>query len=60
MHGVRASADRQLVQGRAGRHYAYYHCPPKGRAVNVSKTTLEGQFVEPLAELQPSPGFIAS
>jgi hypothetical protein len=45
-------------KGRAGNYYAYYHCQPKCRTVNVNKAALEGQFVELLAELQPSPGFM--
>jgi hypothetical protein len=56
------TCDRPLTgswsKGRAGGHYAYYHCQRQCRAVNVSKATLEGQFVELLAELQPSAGFM--
>jgi DNA invertase Pin-like site-specific DNA recombinase len=42
-------------KGRNGR-YAYYHCPRRCRAVNVSKAALEGAFVDELALLQPTPG----
>jgi hypothetical protein len=45
-------------KGRAGGYYAYYHCQRQCRAVNVSKVALEGEFVELLAELQPSAGFM--
>ena len=51
------SADRQLVEGRNGR-YAYYHCQRQCRAVNISKATLEGAFVDELALLQPTPGYM--
>ena len=39
-------------------YYAYYHCRPGCRAVNVSKTTLEGLFADELAQLQPTPGYM--
>ena len=44
-------------KGRNG-YYAYYHCQRQCRAVNVSKTKLEGLFVEELALLQPIPGYM--
>ena len=44
-------------KGRNGR-YAYYHCPRRCRAVNVSKAALEGAFVDELALLQPTPGYM--
>jgi site-specific DNA recombinase len=44
-------------KGRNG-HYAYYHCQRLCRAVNVSKATLEGAFVDELALLQPTPGYM--
>ncbi len=44
-------------KGRNG-HYAYYHCQRQCRAVNISKTTLEGAFVDELALLQPTPGYM--
>jgi site-specific DNA recombinase len=44
-------------KGRKG-HYAYYHCQRQCRAVNVSKSKLEGLFVDELALLQPSPGYM--
>ncbi|MBY0495700.1 MAG: recombinase family protein [Cyanobacteria bacterium] len=39
-------------------HYAYYHCQRQCRAVNVSKAKLEGLFVDELALLQPTPGYM--
>src|SRR5262245_36968473 len=39
-------------------HYAYYHCRPGCRAVNVSKAKLEGMFADELALLQPTPGYM--
>ena len=39
-------------------HYAYYHCQRQCRAVNVSKAVLEGAFVDELALLQPTPGYM--
>ena len=44
-------------RGRNGR-YAYYHCPRRCRTVNVSKAALEGAFVDELALLQPTPGYM--
>jgi site-specific DNA recombinase len=44
-------------KGRNGR-YAYYHCQRQCRAVNVGKGALEGAFVEELALLQPTPGYM--
>ena len=44
-------------KGRNG-HYAYYHCQRQCRAVNVSKLKLEGAFVDELALLQPTPGYM--
>jgi len=44
-------------KGRSG-HYAYYHCQRQCRAVNISKATLEGAFVDELALLQPTPGYM--
>ncbi len=44
-------------KGRNG-HYAYYHCQRQCRAVNVSKAVLEGEFVDELALLQPTPGYM--
>ena len=44
-------------KGRNGR-YAYYHCQRQCRAVNVSKAALEGAFVDELALLQPTPGYM--
>jgi site-specific DNA recombinase len=44
-------------KGRNGR-YAYYHCPHRCRAVNVSKAVLEGAFVDELALLQPTVGYM--
>jgi hypothetical protein len=39
-------------------YYAYYHCRPGCRAVNVTKATLEGLFADELALLQPSAGYM--
>jgi site-specific DNA recombinase len=44
-------------KGRNGQ-YAYYHCQRQCRAVNVSKATLEGAFVDELELLQPTPGYM--
>lgn len=44
-------------KGRTAR-YAYYHCPRRCRAVNVCKATLEGAFVDELALLQPTAGYM--
>lgn len=44
-------------KGRNG-HYAYYHCQRQCRAVNVSKAALEGAFVDELALLQPTSGYM--
>jgi site-specific DNA recombinase len=44
-------------KGRSG-YYAYYHCRPACRAVNVPKAKLEGLFADELARLQPSPGYM--
>lgn len=44
-------------KGRSDR-YAYYHCQRQCRAVNVNKATLEGAFVDELALLQPTPGYM--
>ena len=35
-----------------------YHCQRQCRAVNISKGTLEGAFVDELALLQPTPGYM--
>jgi hypothetical protein len=37
---------------------ACYHCQRQCRAVNISKATLEGAFVDELALLQPTPGYM--
>lgn len=39
-------------------YYAYYHCRPCCRSVNVPKATLEGLFADELALLQPAPGYM--
>jgi len=44
-------------KGRSG-YYAYYHCRPGCRAVNVTKAKLEGLFADELARLQPTPGYM--
>jgi site-specific DNA recombinase len=43
-------------KGRNDR-FAYYHCRPQCRAINISKTKLEGLFVEELERMQPTPGY---
>src|SRR5258708_36056507 len=48
---------KQQVLARNG-YYAYYHCQRQCRAVNVSKTKLEGLFAEELGLLQPTPGYM--
>jgi hypothetical protein len=35
-----------------------YHCQRQSRAVNIAKATLEGAFVDELALLQPTPGYM--
>lgn len=40
------------------KHFSYYHCQRQCRAVNVTKAKLEGLFVEELALLQPSAGYM--
>ena len=37
-------------------YYAYYHCRPGCRGVNVTKAKLETLFVDELARLQPTAG----
>ena len=39
-------------------YYAYYHCRGRCRTVNISKAKLEELFVDELARLQPTPGFM--
>ncbi len=39
-------------------YYAYYHCRPGCRAVNVTKAKLEGLFADELALPQPTPGYM--
>ncbi|MGH9418971.1 MAG: hypothetical protein ACRD3J_03275, partial [Thermoanaerobaculia bacterium] len=39
-------------------YYAYYHCRPGCRAVNVTKAKLEGLFADELPLLQPTPGYV--
>ena len=57
----RESCGRGLTgswsKGRS-EYYAYYHCRPGCRAVNVSKAKLEGLFADELALLQPTPGYM--
>jgi site-specific DNA recombinase len=44
-------------KGRSSR-YAYYHCRPPCRAVNISSAKLEGLFVDELERFQPTPGYM--
>ena len=39
-------------------YFPYYHCRGRCRAVNIRKTRLEDLFVDELARLQPSPGYM--
>jgi site-specific DNA recombinase len=41
-----------------GKYYAYYHCQSQCLRVNISKAKLEGLFVDQLALLQPSAGYM--
>ena len=56
-----AACDRGLTgswsKGRSD-YYAYYHCRPGCRGVNVTKGKLEGLFVDELARLQPAAGYM--
>jgi site-specific DNA recombinase len=56
-----AVCDRGLTgswsKGRM-HYYAYYHCRPGCRGLNVAKAKLEGLFVDELARLQPSAGYM--
>jgi hypothetical protein len=56
-----ASCGRGLTgswsKGRS-EYYAYYHCRPGCRAVNITKGKLEGLFADELALLQPTPGYM--
>jgi Recombinase zinc beta ribbon domain len=56
-----ASCGRGLTgswsKGR-NEYYAYYHCRPGCRAVNLTKAKLEGLFTDELALLQPTPGYM--
>ena len=38
--------------------FASYRCRPPCRAINISKTKLEGLFAEELERLQPTPGYM--
>jgi site-specific DNA recombinase len=44
--------------GKLGKRYAYYNCPKRACKVNVRRERLEETFVQRLAELQPSAGFL--
>ncbi len=39
-------------------YYAYYHCRPGCRGVNVTKAKLETLFTDELGRLQPTPGYM--
>jgi site-specific DNA recombinase len=39
-------------------YYAYYHCRPGCRALNITKAKLEGLFADELTLLQPTPGYM--
>ena len=51
--GVTASWSK----GRSAR-YAYCHCLPPCRAVNITKARLEGLCVDELERFQPTPGYM--
>ena len=51
--GVTASWSKGRSAG-----YAYYHCLPLCRAVNITKARLEGLFVDELERFQPTPGYM--
>ena len=57
MRDVRPSADGQLVEGPE-RPLRVLPLPAAVPAVNISKATLEGAFVDELALLQPTPGYM--
>ena len=44
-------------KGRSAR-YAYYHCLPPCRAMNITKARFEGLFVDELERFQPRPGYL--
>jgi site-specific DNA recombinase len=56
-HACRRPLTGSWSKGRNGR-FAYYHCRGECRDINISKATLEGLFVEELARLQPTPGYM--
>ena len=53
-----AAASGSSSSSGAAWYYAYYHCRPGCRAVNVTKAQLEGLFADELALLQPTPGYM--
>ncbi len=57
---ARRADGRSLASWSKGRtrRYAYYHCPGRCRAINVSKAVMEGAFVDELALLQPTAGYM--
>ena len=57
---MRRSERRKRLQNHDGRngHYAYCRCQRWSASVNVSKAVLEGAFVDELAFLQPTPGYM--
>ena len=56
-HSCRRGLTGSWSKGRS-EYYAYYHCRPGCRAVNVSKAKLEGLFADELALLQPTPVYM--
>jgi site-specific DNA recombinase len=70
LHPARSAAAAALRATSCGRgltgswskgrseYYAYYHCRPGCRAVNITKGKLEGLFANELALLQPTPGYM--
>jgi site-specific DNA recombinase len=57
LRNLRTTAHRQLVEG-AERPLRVLPLPRRCRAVNVSKAVLEGAFIDELALLQPTPGYM--
>ena len=55
---VSGRAPASMRMPHEEQYYAYDHCRPGCRAVNVTKATLEGLFADDLALLQPTPGYM--
>src|ERR1700730_9897125 len=55
---ARCSLSGSMWSAPSSVDYAYYHCRGRCRAANISKTKLEELFVDELARLQPTAGFM--